>query len=112
MVAYDVKERRNYARYALEGVKALASQRHVAYRFPNVQQQVANLGLGLEDVCHLLEHLTPDQFKESVLYADSPQWHDVYLVPAGPVAGLDGELYVKFHLSPSRTWLNLCSCHL
>lgn len=111
MVPHDIQERRSYARYALEHIRTLAYRRNVSYPYLNVQAQVANLGLGLDGVCSLLEQLTDHEFKESILYSDSANWHDVYLVPATPITGAPGQLYVKFHLSPSRMWIILCSCH-
>jgi hypothetical protein len=111
MVTQD-RERREYAAYALEQVRAVASVGKVGFASRRVSQDIANLGYSLDQVCECLAALEACHFHESVRRDQSEAWVDVYLMHWSLDQGKTDPLYIKFKLVNGALVLTLISFHL
>jgi len=103
-------EERDYPRYDLRQVHALAAQRQVFMTWSAIRDST-NLGYESDDVCRCLEELKSSDFKHSGRYG-GPLWYDVYRIRfTSPTQHVD-DLYIKLSLSQGCLVINLFSFHL
>lgn len=104
-------EARDYPRYDLRQVHALAALRKVAYASRSVERDALNLGYESGDVCGCLQKLKPTDFRHSGRY-DRPLWYDVYRIRCTSPAGYVDDLYIKLCLRQDGLLIDLFSFHL
>lgn len=104
-------EERDYPRYDLRQIHALAASQRVIYANRSVRRDAANLGYGLEDVCECLQKLKSNDFRHSGRY-DRPRWYDVYRTRFTSRVGYVDDLYIKLSLSDHCLVIDLFSFHL
>jgi hypothetical protein len=104
-------EARDYPRYDLRQVHALAALQQVVYANRSVERDVANLGYAPEDVCLCLGALKSSDFRHSGRY-EGPLWYDVYRIRFTSPAGYVDDLYIKLSLSQGCLVVDLFSFHL
>jgi len=100
------------AEYELKDVKVAARQLNIEYRGRKVFRDVANLGYELKEVADCLSKLTPNEYRKTHHYDNSPP-DDEYI--CSYVKAEDekmDELYVKFCLIDDRSLIDLASFHL
>jgi hypothetical protein len=107
----DGSQRRNSPTCKLARIHELAGNQQVVYESSTVDLDVANLNYSLSTVCECICALTPDDFKESILYADSKVWYDVYKITYIGVESHVDSLYIKFTLSANCLCVVLFSFH-
>lgn len=104
------KEDRNYPRYDLNQIHALAGSQRVVYANRSVQRDTANHGYEFKDVCRCLLELRPEDFKRSGRY-EGPLWYDVYEIRFSAPTGHVDDLYLKLSLASGCLLVNLFSFH-
>jgi hypothetical protein len=104
-------EERDYARYDLRQVHALALLQRVVYANRSVRRDTANFGYGLADVCQCLQKLKSSDFRHSGRY-DGPRWYDVYRSRFRSQGGYVDDLYIKLSLGQGCLVIDLFSFHL
>jgi hypothetical protein len=107
----DGSQRRNCPTCTLARIQELAGDERVIYENDQVQLDVANLNYNLSIVCDVLRALTADDFKESILYAGSTVWYDVYKITYIGVEPHVDSLYIKLALSGDCLLVVLFSFH-
>lgn len=107
----DVQERQS-AEYSLRRVIELARSSSVRFASTRVQNDIANIDYGIDDVCNCLSSLTEEHFINAVKYPDSRRWLDVYRIK-WQLPGRDyDDLYIKLSLDNNCLVIELRSFHL
>lgn len=77
-----------------------------------VQNDIANIDYGIEDVCNCLSSLTEEHFINAEKYPGSRRWLDVYRIQ-WRLSGRDyDDLYIKLSLDNNCLIIELRSFHL
>ena len=103
--------RRSTPEYSLNRIKELAAKGCVEYGSRSVQRDISNLSYLLCDVCDCLNALEPSHYVESILYANTPRWLDVYLCTWQNEGGTRDPLYIKLKLDKDCITIVLASFH-
>jgi len=111
MVTEDIEERKDEPSYDLDQIKDLARAQDVHYAGTQVDEDTAQIGFELKDVCACLCRLTRAHFKESIRYAGMASWNDVYLIADAGSGTVLYKLYVKFKRYGELQRLFICSFH-
>jgi hypothetical protein len=112
MVIGGYVQKRSSAEYSLNRVIELAQSQSIRYASTKVQNDIANLEYGVDDVCECLSSLTDKHFINAEKYPESPRWMDVYLIK-WRLSGNDyDELYIKLSLDHNCLVIELRSFHL
>jgi len=109
MVSPDEK-RQDWPSHSLARVQELAREGKVNFT-RSVQRDTKSLEYPPDEVFECLAKLHADDFEESILYPDSPQWLDVYVTKWCRDSGTVDPLYIKFALSRSCLIVVLFSFH-
>jgi len=95
----DGTQWRTHPTCSLARIQELANNQQVVYESSRVELDIANLNYSLSTVCDCICALTPDDYKESVLYAGSKLWYDVYKITYIGIEPHVDSLYIKLALS-------------
>jgi hypothetical protein len=101
---------RDYPAYALIQVRKLVRARKLLFAGSKVENDAANLGYTLADVCLCLERLHEDHFCKSIKYPDRKFWMDVYSCTYNKDEHTD-RLYIKLALKDGFINVHLHSFH-
>lgn len=104
-------ERKADADYSLARVSELAARESVHYASTRVQNDVANLGYGLAEVCACLSSLSSNDLSHSERYRRGGAWHDVYKISWSLPGRVPDDLYIKFRMDGDLLVIDLCSFH-
>jgi len=105
------REVRDYPKYDLRQIHALAAIQRVTYANRSVVRDAMNLGYELDDVCRCLQACKPSDFRHSGRY-DGPLWYDVYRTRFTSPTGYVDDLYIKLSLGQGCLVIELFSFHL
>jgi hypothetical protein len=105
------QKRQDKPSYSLDRIRELASREQVVTENRRVLRQSQNIGYTFDDICRCLAKLDAKFFKESILYEDSADWRDVYLVPNQHGKWSD-DLYIKLRLNRNCLVVLVDSFHL
>ena len=111
MVSSESKERRDEAKYSLDGIRRLAGFQQIELRGRRQRRHVAELNYELADLCHCLVCLQEHHFSHSERYANDRHWHDVYKMRHTGKDGVTHDMYIKLRLDRGCIVIELCSFH-
>lgn len=110
-------DRRDAPVYDLDRVRELAGKEQVVFagnkrgRGTRVEMNAQDLGYSPDDIFACIASLQPEEFDESLLYADEKFWQDVYRCRRTAPGGQVDDLYIKLKLTRNAVTVVLHSFH-
>lgn len=106
-----VADRRDEPVYDLDRVRELAGNRRVIYASRRVENDAENLDYGPDAVADCVASLQPEEFDESLRYANEKFWQDIYKCRRVSPKGDTDDLYIKLKLTRNAITVVLQSFH-
>ena len=107
----QVADRRDAPVYDLNRVRELAGKGLVVFAGSRAENDAENLDYGPDAVADCLASLQPEEFDESLRYANEKFWQDVYKCRRVLPKGDTDDLYIKLKLTRNAITVVLHSFH-